>query len=64
MNVLKEPALSSTFVEWTEHWEKDKWKTDSARNKVLFSIKCKDSCFVLPDDGHMYYKHEEDTVFK
>ncbi len=64
MNALKEPAISRTFVRWTEDWEKDKWKTNGAANKVLFSIKYKDLHFVLPDIGHMYCIHEEDIVFE
>ena len=63
MNALKEPAISRTFVGWTKDWEKDKWKTDGAVNRVLFSNKYKDLCFVLPDTGHMYYIHEEDIMF-
>ncbi len=55
---------SQTFDRWTEDWEKDKWKTDRAVNKVLFSNKYKDSHFVLPDTGHMYYIREEDIVFR
>ncbi len=42
-----------------EDWEKEKWKTDSAVNRVLFCNKYKD----LPlDTGHMYYIHEEDII--
>ncbi len=64
MNALKEPAISRTFVEWTEDWEKDKWKTDGAVNKVLFSNKYKGLHFNLSDTGHMYYIHQEDIVFQ
>ncbi len=63
MNALKAPAISRTFVGWTNDWEKDKWKADRAVNRVLFCNKFKDLCFVLPDTGHMYYIHEEDIVF-
>ncbi len=48
----------------TEDWERDKWKTDGAVNKVLFSNKYIDLRFVLPDTGHMYYIHEVDIVFQ
>ncbi len=47
---------------WTEDWEKDKWKTDNAVNKVLFSNKYKNLCFILPDIGHMYYVCKEDIM--
>ncbi len=64
MNALKEPFIQQFFVGWTEDWEKDKWKTDGAVNKVLFANKYKDLRFVLPDAGHMYYMCEEDIVFQ
>ncbi len=41
MNALNELAISSTFVGWTEDWEKDKWKTDGAVNKSYFLISIK-----------------------
>ncbi len=64
MNVLKESAISRTFVGRTEDWKKDKWLTDGAVNKVLFSIKYKKLRLVLPHTGHIYYIHEEDIVFR
>ncbi len=64
MNALDKPAISFSFVGWNEYWEKDKWKTDVAMNKVFFSNKYKDLSFDLPDSGHIYYIHEEDIVFR
>ncbi len=64
VNAFKEPGISHNFVGWTEEWEKVKLKTDSAVNKVFFSIKYKDLHFVLPDTGLMYYICEEDIVFR
>ncbi len=55
MDAFEEPAISHTFIGWTEDWENDKWKTDGAVNRVLFSNKYKDLHFVLPDAGHLYY---------
>ncbi len=66
MDALKELAILRTFVGWTKDWEKDKWKTDRAVNRVLFFNKYnkyKDLRFVLPDTGHMYYICDEDIVF-
>ncbi len=64
VNALKEPAITRTFVGWTKDWEKEKWKTDGAVNRVLFSNKYKDLRFILPDTGHMYYIRDEDIVFQ
>ncbi len=37
---------------------------DGAVNKVFFSNKYEDLCFVLPDTGHMYYIREEHILFR
>ncbi len=63
MDTINEPAISLTFVGWTEDWEKNKWKTDGTVNKVLFSNKYEYLHFVWPDTYHVYYICEEDIVF-
>ncbi len=60
----KNQPLPVLFFGWTENWEKDKWKTNGAANKVLFSNKYKELCFIFPDTGHIYYICEEDIVFQ
>ncbi len=37
---------------------------DGTLNKILFSNKYKNLCFVLPDTGHIYYINKEDIVCK
>ncbi len=64
MNVLKEPAILHTFDGWTEDWENDKWESDVAVNKILFSNKYKDLHFVWTDTGHLCYIQSEDIVFR
>ncbi len=64
MDALKEPAISHTIIGWTKDWEKDKWNTDGAVNKVLFSNHYNNLHFVSPETGHVYYIQEEDAVFQ